>query len=347
MASINWYSFLRLHAILCERLAKMYERALALAREEVKDRGVRKETTAVALRLKTKSQIEVEDFYPAFLDMVKNLLDGNMDSNTFEDTLREMFGIHAYIAFTLDKVVQYAVRQLQSCVTERSAITVMELFQKEYKRGGAGGPCVSARKRAHLEFAHQRVAENTLQSDHCFKICVYKRDSKMTIELLDTVLEDPKKPDEARNWSTYTERYADCSTSNDNNKLSRSPVYLNRNLRNSTSSKDRIKREDDEENESNGHGSKRDDSKRLDQLNGPEESNHESNSKEGDSIDALEKKLHNRPLPQRNQSEHPGYDVSDETQCKIDGTNSKIRYTVNKDSYLYKERAFRNAKLVS
>jgi paired amphipathic helix protein Sin3a len=36
--------------------------------------------------------------------MVKNLLDGNMDPQAFEDTLREMFGIHAYISFTLDKV---------------------------------------------------------------------------------------------------------------------------------------------------------------------------------------------------------------------------------------------------
>lgn len=46
--------------------------------------------------------------------MVRNVLDGNMDSNAYEDTLREMFGIHAYIAFTLDKVVTYAVRQVCS-----------------------------------------------------------------------------------------------------------------------------------------------------------------------------------------------------------------------------------------
>lgn len=44
--------------------------------------------------------------------MVKNVLDGNMESTAYEDTLREMFGIHAYIAFTLDKIVTYAVRQV-------------------------------------------------------------------------------------------------------------------------------------------------------------------------------------------------------------------------------------------
>ncbi len=36
--------------------------------------------------------------------MVKNVLDGNMDAQSYEDTLREMFGIHAYVSFTLDKV---------------------------------------------------------------------------------------------------------------------------------------------------------------------------------------------------------------------------------------------------
>lgn len=162
MANNNWYIFLRLHAILCERLCKIYERACALAEEEAKSRTNRKESTAIALRLKPKPQIEVEDYYPAFLDMVKNLLDGNMEATTYEDTLREMFGIHAYIAFTLDKVITYSVRQLQHCVTERTAIACSELFIKEQKRGAAGGPCTTAYKRQHLELGYQRAGEKVM-----------------------------------------------------------------------------------------------------------------------------------------------------------------------------------------
>lgn len=82
----------------------MYERARLLAIEEERCRVNRRESTATALRLKPKPEIQVEDYYPTFLDMLKNVLDGNMDSNTFEDTMREMFGIYAYISFTLDKV---------------------------------------------------------------------------------------------------------------------------------------------------------------------------------------------------------------------------------------------------
>lgn len=56
--------------------------------------------------------IDVEDYYSAFLEMVRNLLDGNMETSQYEDQLREMFTIHAYIAFTMDKLVQSIVRQV-------------------------------------------------------------------------------------------------------------------------------------------------------------------------------------------------------------------------------------------
>ena len=35
-----------------------------------------------------------------------------MESSSFEDTCREMFGVHAYIVFTIDKLVQNIVRQV-------------------------------------------------------------------------------------------------------------------------------------------------------------------------------------------------------------------------------------------
>lgn len=100
----NWYLFLRLHAILCSRLRGMCDRAQLLLADENNHRSNRRESTATALRLKPKTEIAVEDYYPTFLDMLKNVLDGNMEATSYEDALREMFGIHAYTAFTLDRV---------------------------------------------------------------------------------------------------------------------------------------------------------------------------------------------------------------------------------------------------
>ncbi len=56
MCNNNWYLFFRLHNILCERLTKMYNQAIIIANEEARERKDRKDSTAVALRLKPKSE---------------------------------------------------------------------------------------------------------------------------------------------------------------------------------------------------------------------------------------------------------------------------------------------------
>lgn len=174
-ANNNWYLFFRLHAILCERLRTMYERANVLALEEETHRRNRRENVARALRLKPKNDIPVEDYYPTFIDMLKSVLDGNMDSNTFEDSMREMFGIHAYISFTLDKVVSNAVRQLQNCVTEKTALECVELFQNEQKYGGSVNFCSKASNNFAAERAYQRKAEELLHEENCFRIYVVSK----------------------------------------------------------------------------------------------------------------------------------------------------------------------------
>lgn len=64
------------------------------------------------ISLSSAGEVELEEYYPAFLDMVRSLLDGNLDSTQYEDTLREMFTIHAYIGFTIDKVIHNIIRQV-------------------------------------------------------------------------------------------------------------------------------------------------------------------------------------------------------------------------------------------
>ncbi|KTF79736.1 hypothetical protein cypCar_00016226 [Cyprinus carpio] len=134
----NWYIFLRLHQILCSRLLRIYAQAEKQIEEDARERewernmlGLKREkndSPAIQLRLKEPMDIDVEDYYSAFLEMVRNLLDGNMETSQYEDQLREMFTIHAYIAFTMDKLIQSIVRQLQHIVSDE--ICVQLLFQK-------------------------------------------------------------------------------------------------------------------------------------------------------------------------------------------------------------------------
>lgn len=122
----------------------------------------------------TPGDIDVEDYYPAFLDMVKNVLDGNMDTNAYEDTLREMFGIHAYVAFTLDKVVANAVRQLQQLVVDESSQECLDMYHDEKKKNAAGGPCSKAAQNAQAEMAYQKRAEQALSDENCYKVYIVR-----------------------------------------------------------------------------------------------------------------------------------------------------------------------------
>ncbi len=108
----NYYYFFRLHQLLCERLLKMFQQSLRLIEQENHSQTHRSTSVASVLRLSNRVNIPIDEYYPAFLDMVRNLLDGNMDSSSYEDSLREMFGIHAYIAFTMDKIIHNCVRQV-------------------------------------------------------------------------------------------------------------------------------------------------------------------------------------------------------------------------------------------
>ena len=57
----NWYLFFRLHQILCNRLHQIYQQAVRIAEEEAKCKRERKESTAIALRLKAPSKYDGEN----------------------------------------------------------------------------------------------------------------------------------------------------------------------------------------------------------------------------------------------------------------------------------------------
>ncbi|XP_070619725.1 paired amphipathic helix protein Sin3a isoform X2 [Erythrolamprus reginae] len=241
----NWYIFLRLHQILCLRLLRIYSQAERQIEEDSRERewerevlGLKREKSdspAIQLRLKDPMDIEVEDYYPAFLDMVRNLLDGNMDSSQYEDSLRDMFTIHAYIAFTMDKLIQSIVRQLQHIVSDEICVQVTELYLSESHNGATGGLLATQPSRSLVETAYQRKAEQLMQDENCFKMMFIQSRAhvQLTIELLDTEEENSDDPVEAERWTDYVDRYvnSDSTSPELREQLAQKPVFLPRNLR--------------------------------------------------------------------------------------------------------------------
>ncbi|XP_077324912.1 paired amphipathic helix protein Sin3a isoform X3 [Lithobates pipiens] len=241
----NWYIFLRLHQILCSRLLRIYNQAEKQVEEEMREREWEKEvlglkrdkndSPAIQLRLKEPLDIEAVDYYPAFLDMVRNLLDGNMDSNQYEDSLREMFTIHAFIAFTMDKLIQSIVRQLQHIVSDEICVQVTDVYLSESSCNSTGGLLATQASRSLNEANYQRKSEQLMSDENCFKLVFTQScgQVQLTIELLDTEEENSDDPAETERWSDYVERYMNCDSTSPELRehLAQKPVFLPRNLR--------------------------------------------------------------------------------------------------------------------
>ncbi|XP_035991900.1 paired amphipathic helix protein Sin3a [Fundulus heteroclitus] len=240
-----WYVFFRLHHILCSRLLRIYGQAEKQIEEDARERewerevlGLKRdknENPAIQLKMKEPMDVDVEDYYSVFLEMVRNLLDGNMEPAQYEDSLREMFTIHAYIAFTMDKLIQSIVRQLQHLVTDDVCMRVTDMYLSESAKKATGGTVSTQTSRASAEGAYQRRAEQLMSDENCFKLMFMKnRESvSLAVELLDTEEENSDEPADAEKWSDYVSRYlnSDSASPELREHLAQKPVFLPRNLR--------------------------------------------------------------------------------------------------------------------
>ncbi|RNA00678.1 paired amphipathic helix Sin3a isoform X2, partial [Brachionus plicatilis] len=234
----HWYLFFRYHQILCERLLRIYRHAQKLSEQEQIEAKSRDQSAAEMLKLRSKLEVSVDDYYPAFLDIVRNLLDGNMDSVQYEDTLREMFGIYAYIAFTLDKVVHNCVRQLQFLVQDEKSCSVKQFFTEEQKNPQSGSKVshMSCQSVINSEMNYQKKIESLLSDQNIYKMITYKNSCRLTIELLDTQKEEDEDEEmgdeaEAPKWSEFVHKHCTVNEIDQDLKarLAKRPVFLTRN----------------------------------------------------------------------------------------------------------------------
>uniref|UniRef100_A0A8P4GBN4 Paired amphipathic helix protein Sin3a n=1 Tax=Dicentrarchus labrax TaxID=13489 RepID=A0A8P4GBN4_DICLA len=237
-----WYIFLRLHHILCSRLLKIYGQAEKQIEEDSRERewerevlGLKREKNenpAIQLKMKEPMDVDVEEYYSVFLEMVRNLLDGNMEPAQYEDSLREMFTIHAYIAFTMDKLIQSIVRQLQHLVTDDVCARVTDMYLSECANKATGGTLSTQTSRATAEGAYQRKAEQLMSDENCFKLMFTKSRGSVSLamELLDTEEDNSDEPAEAERWSDYVGRYlnSDSASPELREHLAQKPVFLPR-----------------------------------------------------------------------------------------------------------------------
>ena len=72
--------------------------------------------------------VEPANYYCTMLEMVRGYLDGNIETTQYEEQLREMYGIYAYVGFTFDKLVQNIVRQVSCFYASLSVCLLREMY---------------------------------------------------------------------------------------------------------------------------------------------------------------------------------------------------------------------------
>uniref|UniRef100_F7IP22 Histone deacetylase interacting domain-containing protein n=1 Tax=Callithrix jacchus TaxID=9483 RepID=F7IP22_CALJA len=226
-ANNDWYFFLGLHQTLCSRLLKICHQAqkqlleyrTKKEREKLLCEGRREKgsNTAMELWRKQPSEVELEEYYPAFLDLVRSLHEGSIDPTQYEDTLCEMFTIHNI------------VWQLHHLVSD-VCLKVVELYLNEKKQGAAGGNLSSRCVRATRETSYQWKAECCMADENCFKVMFLhcKGQVIVTIELPAT--EDPV---EVQHLARYVEQYVGTEgvSSSPTEGFLLKLVFLQRNLK--------------------------------------------------------------------------------------------------------------------
>jgi len=168
----NWYYFLRLYAMLCERLKYFHRVTARLIEEETHYQALRSPAVTAALKLRNPNAVDVCNSYQCFLELVRSLVDGNVELSSFEDQLRDMFGIHAYVAFTVDKLIQNIARQLQYISTKDLCWNLVTLYEKT--KGIGSGEAEMSR--------YQKDAEQVISTDRCFQVSVLTEKAVMTID---------------------------------------------------------------------------------------------------------------------------------------------------------------------
>jgi len=134
----RFYVFLRVFALLCERLRRAKELELDKGQTAWKPAFIieEKQTETAAASAVLASE---PSRYAALLSLIRKLISGGIENSKFEDDVRALFGINAYVLFTIDRVLDFLCHRLTAILTGDESVKLLGLWEYEQKRVGGNG----------------------------------------------------------------------------------------------------------------------------------------------------------------------------------------------------------------
>ncbi|KAF8323928.1 hypothetical protein DL93DRAFT_2070048 [Clavulina sp. PMI_390] len=151
-------------------------------------------------RLLTSGPNPAKEFYGFTLACCEQLFDSQMEPSVFEDNIRFMYDIKAYIMFTIDKLVAATVKQVQTVISDSRSQDLITLLRKE---------------RALETFTTQQLINYRREAEaitgpeeNLYRVCWIVPTSIMQVQLLgrDDISTDDAKTLTDR-WRQYIETY--------------------------------------------------------------------------------------------------------------------------------------------
>ncbi|KAJ1946409.1 hypothetical protein EC988_005554 [Linderina pennispora] len=201
----NYYVFLRLFQILydrfnvlreigpeCQKKAQ-YEQQMASAASKL---GMRPQPSALKA-----FDLQTTDYYTVFLDLVDQYLQGQLETNQFDEAMRVMYNTSAYRILTVDKVVQAIAKNMQHLISDSKCVDILELFTTL--------PAVHEQSPLRSHIAYRMKVETLVGADdHVFRVDYIYDARTMTIQLLrrEDITLDEAVTEEER-WAYYVDSY--------------------------------------------------------------------------------------------------------------------------------------------
>lgn len=114
-----------------------------------------------------------EEIYRYYLEeLLHPLIDGTLESSRYEALCREIFGIHSYVLFTMDRLLRVLVKQILSIFLEETSSELYQLHGHELTRS-----------KELIESIYHASALKITAEERCFKFTF--SDGKFSIEMLD------------------------------------------------------------------------------------------------------------------------------------------------------------------
>lgn len=214
----HWFVFFRLFQILYERLLEI--KKLSAKQVEVHAAGADSDgnvAVSISLALKAPLDIAVDGYYDAFLKMSEKFVDQSIEATSFEETCREMFNIHAYKVFTIDKLITHLAKKLSQTVGDETSRAVAGLYVRSQTDGESA---VQYREKAFKLLTDQNVF-----------VIEQKKPRQVVMELLDFELDSDEPGSTTKQWREYVTRYKKLESTDEklDSALQKHPVYMKRN----------------------------------------------------------------------------------------------------------------------